>query len=1025
MNALPHHLDLGGADYGRRPGDLRTNPELDRAVTPWPRRENRAEPRPPIQQLKGETVFRSLRALAMRRLSLTVHLFLCLGLMAAVPTLLLGTVQTRWWGSLQVEQADFQNRLAAQALAREVGLLIDAHARAVEALAHQVEAQGTMDPAVLQQMVTRQRAAYDTFPLRYVADMSATALAGDPAVDVQGAPVAGKNFRDRDYFIKLLATGKTSISRVQIGRTIAVPTIQIVAPIRDANGEMIGFSEGSLDLGLIQQLAEQITGKGLPPDATVLDVEGQVIAFSGTTGAEVMRNLTAFPLYRPTAEMAGELRQDVNEDNEPVRALVTPITDRDLHWTVVVTRAMAIDAAQIAAAERQTLAVAAAALAAGLALAALISQLLARPIAQLASVAVAVGGGDFSRLPARPGGWHPHEVRSLIASVSGMIAQLRLRTEDLEQRVVERTTELRAANVELDASLARLQRARDEAEMAQQRYASLFEENPDGVFSLDLSHRVVSANPACERLSGYTVDELQGGALTPLVATTDRELVAEQLRLVTQGKPRDFQAALLHKHGHQVDVAITALPILVGGVISGVYGIAKDITESKRAEAALEHQALHDALTGLPNRTLLNDRLERVIVAHQRNQRGSALLVMDLDRFKDVNDTLGHQCGDDLLKQVSDRLQATLRAADTVARLGGDEFAILLPDIRTHGATQVAQKVLRALEPHFTVDGQEINIAASIGIAVCPDHGDDSATLMRHADVAMYVAKRHQSGFVVYAPEQDQDNADRLALVGELRRAIENDELRLHYQPKVSFKTGQVIRVEALVRWQHPEQGLIPPDRFIPLAENTGLIRPLSQWVLNTALGQYHEWRARGARVSMAVNLSMHNLQEPELPAQIGGLLARWGIPPSELVLEITETTLMADPVRTKDVLSRLRGMGVQLAIDDFGVGHSTFSYLKHLPVNEIKIDRSFVQDMLVNENDSAIVRSTIDLAHNLGMEVVAEGVENEETWLQLAGLGCDVAQGYFLSRPLPVDEFTEWLVKSRWDLESSTENAA
>ncbi|MCC7367415.1 MAG: EAL domain-containing protein [Chloroflexi bacterium] len=953
-----------------------------------------------------------------RRLTLSAHLFLCLGLMAALPTLLLGWVQTREWAGIQIEQGDYQNRLAAQALAREVGLIVDAHARAIEALAKQVEAQGTMDPAILQEMVERQRAAYNTFPLMYVANIQGRSIAASPTVDIQGNPSVGKDFSDRDYYIKLMATQDTAISKVQIGRTIGVPTIQIVAPIRDASGTMIGFSEGSLDLTLIQRLAEEITGKGIPPYSTVLDAEGQVIAYAGAdpgSSGEVMRKLGDRPVYRSTANLTGELRNGLDEDGDRVRAIAAPIQARDLNWTVVVARQEAIYAAQIASSEHKTIFVALVAVLAGLVVAALLSKALAQPFAQLAAVATAVGNGDFSQPPVRIKNWHPRDVRSLIVTVSWMIEQQRTRTEHLEQRVAERTTELRAANVELDASLAHLQRARDEAEEAQQRYASLFEQNPDGVFSLNTNQRIISANPAFQRLFGYSLDEVIGGSLMPLIAVADRELVSEHLKLVAQGKPRDFQVNLVNHDGEQVAVTITALPMVIGGRIVGIYGIAKDISERKRAEEALEHQALHDALTGLPNRTLLNDRLERLIIAHRRNERGMALIVMDLDRFKDVNDTLGHQAGDALLQQVSGRLQSALRTSDTVARLGGDEFAILLPSVRIQGGIGVAQKILRALERPFTIGEQEITVAASLGITACPDHGDDSATLMRRADVAMYVAKRNNGGFAVYSPEHDQNNVDRLAIASELRRAIDNGELRLHYQPKVSFKTGQVIRVEALVRWQHPEQGLVPPDRFIPVAEQTGLIRPLGQWVLEEALSQYHTWRDNGLRVPIAVNLSMHNLQEPELPAQIGGMLARWGIPPSELVLEITETTLMADPIRTKDVLNRLRGLGIQISIDDFGVGHSTFSYLKHLPVNEIKIDRSFVQEMNLNESDAAIVRSTIDLAHSLGLAVVAEGIENEETWDRLSGMGCDVAQGYYLSRPLAPEAFSLWLEETNY----------
>ena len=823
-------------------------------------------------------LYRWLRVLT-QRLTLSAHLFLCLGLTAAVPILLLGGVQTRWWAAIQVDQADYQSRLVAQVVAREVGLLVDTDAKAVEGLARLIEAQGMHDPSALQRMTVRQRQAFDTFSLMYIGDAAGKALAGDPSVDAQGVPTAGKVFSDRDYYLKLMATDQTAISRVQIGRTVGVPTIQIASPVHDPDGNIIGFAEGSLDLGVIQQLVEVISGKDVLPYATVVDAEGQVIAYAGNGGGAVMRNLSDRPLYRPTIEANGEARQGEDEQGENVRAIITPITVRDLGWTVVVTRPDAVDAAQITVSDRRAMTAAAGALLAALALAAILSRLLAHPTAQLAGVTAAVGRGDLTQPPMRPKIWHPREIQSLFATVNHMIAQMRSRTEDLEHRVAERTTALQATNVELDASLARLQRARDEAEEAQQQYASLFEQNPDSVLSLDSQLHLVSTNPACERLFGYGADELIGGSLKPLIATEDREIITEQLRLVGQGKPRDFEISVIRRDGLHVAVAVTALPMVIKGSIAGVYCIAKDVTERRRTAAALEHQALHDALTGLPNRTLLNDRLERVIIAHQRSERGLALLVMDLDHFKDVNDTLGHQTGDELLRQVAARLQTTLRTSDTIARLGGDEFAILLPSVRVQGGVGVAQKVLKALEQPFTVDGQELTIAASLGIAACPDHGVDPETLLRRADVAMYVAKRNKGGYVVYEAEQDQNNVDRLALAGDLRRGIENEELRLHYQPKVSFRTGRLIRVEALVRWEHPEQGLVQPDKFIPLSEQTGLIRPLSQWVLNEALKQYHAWRKTGLLVPIAVNLSMHNLQDPELPARWAGCSHGGGSP--------------------------------------------------------------------------------------------------------------------------------------------------
>jgi len=388
---------------------------------------------------------------------------------------------------------------------------------------------------------------------------------------------------------------------------------------------------------------------------------------------------------------------------------------------------------------------------------------------------------------------------------------------------------------------------------------------------------------------------------------------------------------------------------------------------------------------------------------------------MDLDRFKEVNDTFGHHIGDLLLEQLGERLGGVLRNSDTIARLGGDEFAVLLPTATIDDARQIADRLLQVLEEPFALGGLQLEIDASIGIALSPDHATDADTLLRRADVAMYVAKRGNSGHATYTADQDQHSPMRLAMVGELRRAVENSELSLYFQPKVSLKSGRVTCAEALVRWQHPKHGLLGPDLFVPIAEQTGLIRPLSRWVLDAALRQVNRWRQDGLDLAVAVNLSMRNLHDPEMAETIRQLLARWGVPASCLTIEITESSLMADAARAMEVLSRVRSMGVGVSIDDFGTGYSSLAYLKRLPVHELKIDKSFVAHMASDENDAAIVRSTIGLAHDLGLRVVAEGVEDQQTWDVLAALGCDVAQGYFISRPLPALALGEWLDSGRW----------
>jgi diguanylate cyclase (GGDEF)-like protein len=458
---------------------------------------------------------------------------------------------------------------------------------------------------------------------------------------------------------------------------------------------------------------------------------------------------------------------------------------------------------------------------------------------------------------------------------------------------------------------------------------------------------------------------------------------------------------------------------LLAGVAAGVLAslqrtaeLAAANQELKQARDDAHYQALHDGLTGLPNRVLLDDRLEQAILRGERDRAGLALLVLDLDRFKDVNDTLGHHTGDELLQQVASRLRTVVRASDTVARLGGDEFAIVLPTAADATvATELARKIVETVEQPYGVADHHVSVGASIGVAMYPEHGGDPKTLLRRADVAMYVAKRAGGGSTVYSSDQDANDPGQLELVGDLRDAIETNQLVLHYQPKLSLRSGECVRVEALVRWHHPKRGLVAPDQFIPLAERTGLIKPLTKWVLATAVNQCRAWRDSGVDMPVAVNLSVRNLHDPELAGYISGLLWTAGLPASSLKVEITESAIMTDPTRALETLGRIRELGVEVSIDDFGTGHSSLAYLKHMPVAEIKLDRSFVRDMQLNDNDFAIVRSTVELAHQLGLRVVAEGVEDRATWDLLLEMQCDLAQGYYMSRPLPATDFQSWLV--------------
>jgi diguanylate cyclase (GGDEF)-like protein/PAS domain S-box-containing protein len=553
------------------------------------------------------------------------------------------------------------------------------------------------------------------------------------------------------------------------------------------------------------------------------------------------------------------------------------------------------------------------------------------------------------------------------------------------------------------------------------RFEAMYHGAPIGIAMISREGHVVESNLAMREILGYSPEEL---AERPFFSYTHPEDVGtngEMFRDVMAGRRESYriEKRYIRKDGQVVWGNVSASLVRdAAGEPSFAVGMIENITERKLAEDALmrqselnRHQALHDSLTGLPNRVLFRERIEQALLRARRENEQVGVLLMDLDRFKEVNDALGHHAGDALLIEVGKRLPAVLRASDTVARLGGDEFGMLLlspsgPD----SVVPLVERIHQALVEPVVVSDLPLEIEASVGIAIYPQDGVDSETLLRRADVAMYAAKESNLPYAFFDEASHDQDPTRLTLVAELRRAIDERELVLYYQPKAVLDGDAIRSVEALVRWNHPQRGLLPPDEFIPLAERTGLIRPLTLYVIDEALRQCRAWQDEGIELSVAVNLSTRNLLDIEFPLRVHELLERSEVDRGRLELEITESTMLADPARTKLVLDRLSAMGIRLSIDDFGTGYSSLAYLKKLPVDEIKIDRSFVMNMGHDEDDAVIVRSTIDLGRNLGLEVVAEGVETLEAWERLKALGCTIAQGYYLSPPVAAATLSEWL---------------
>ncbi|TCP55838.1 PAS domain S-box-containing protein/diguanylate cyclase (GGDEF)-like protein [Tumebacillus sp. BK434] len=549
---------------------------------------------------------------------------------------------------------------------------------------------------------------------------------------------------------------------------------------------------------------------------------------------------------------------------------------------------------------------------------------------------------------------------------------------------------------------------------SERRYKSLFDHNPEAIFTVDVSGAFIEVNPKAEQLLGYSSKQLLQMNVLTFVVPEDVAKIERLYPRVLAREPQQAEISILHKAGHRVEMMVILVPIVTEERVSGVYVIAQDITEKKQAERAISSMAYHDDLTGMPNRRMAFDVLNRAIQEAQDQEYYVAIMLLDLDRFKTYNDSLGHIFGDKMIKALGERLTAAFGGDVVAARLGGDEYTLIFPRLDTINDVETrAQELCSLIEQPLLLLGHEVRLTASVGVALYPCEAQDAVSMLRNADTAMYRAKEHGNSFCLYDPSMDTKAYERMLLETDLRKALERDEFVLWYQPQINLETMRIEGVEALVRWQHPELGLVPPFRFIPLAEETGLIVPLGEWVLRTACQTNKRWQELGLpKLRMGVNLSMRQFRREDLFDTVAGVLAETGLDPADLELEITESMTM-DLEQSLQTLEKLKSLGVQIGIDDFGTGYSSLSYLKKFPIDRLKIDRSFVSDIETDENDRSIVTTILLMAHNLRLKVTAEGVETEAQQDFLKAHGCDDAQGYLYSRPVPQDEIQQLFLQT------------
>ena len=925
--------------------------------------------------MSGPVFFSSVRA----RLLLLV-------LLATLPALELILYLAHHHGREALSAAREQMYLLAHMTAADYARLLDNTHQLLATLAHLPEVrEGRGQPC--NALMAQAKTGYAQYA-------NLGAIRPDGTVFCSAQPMKGRiNVSDRTYFQKALATRDFSIGEYQIGRITGKPVVVLAHPDYDSGARLRAVLFAAVDLIWLNPLVQQAR---LPEGLTLTLLDSRGVVLNRYPESEKWTGVShaGSALFRAMRETRGEgTVEDVGLDGVRRIYAFAPLRHNASDGGAFI--AIGIPRHVVYAEIRNILIL----VVTGLVI-----------VTVLVLLAAWYGGDVFllrrlnalvdatQRLARGEAG-----ARSGIRDGAREIAQLAHAFDDMAETIERRDTDLRRSALILKES--------------EERFRALVETTSDWIWEVDAHGVYTYASPKVKELLGYLPEEIIGKTPFDFMPPEEAARVGQQFAEIAAAQ-RPFERlenTNLHKDGRRVVLETSGVPIFDReGRLAGYRGMDRDITERIQAQEKLHYLAYYDELTGLPNRALLLDRLKQTLIDGQRHRRMVAVLYMDLDHFKNVNDTLGMETGNRLLRMVAERLQGCVRPGDTVARMGGDEFCVVLADLAQESdVAEIIQKTLVSLSAPHRLAERELSLSVAIGISLFPRDATEPETLLKNADIAMYRAKEHDDSYQYYSPDMTASATERLMLENDLRHALERRELFLHYQPQVHLHTGAITGVEALLRWRHPRLGLVSPAKFIPLAEDTHLILPIGEWVLRQACAQARSWQDAGLPpLRMGVNLSARQFRQPDLAGTVRRILGETGLDPHRLDIELTESTLVKSPEAVAEILSGLETLGIQISIDDFGTGYSSLTYLKRLPIDILKIDQSFVRGVASDPDDASIVIAIIALAHALGIQTIAEGVETREQAQFLRKHGCETMQGFYFSKPIEADALAALLRK-------------